>query len=544
MSTMKFRVLFFSVVASLIAITACKKPKDETPAPVPNPNPNPTVDTTGPLKAIAGFPVGIAIDYDLFKNNSSYRNIVTREADQVTFGYQMKHGAIVKDDGSFDYSRADELLNLVTASGLEVYGHTLLWHQNQNGNYLRSLTVDAGSTNSTNLLPAGDFESGTGTSGTGSTLFSGWTVLVGGNSAGSFAAVAGNNTPRALEATVTTPGTNAWDMQAIGANWTATVGTQYQVSVDIKASVGNGKVRLVNQNNQYQQSDITPSTSWTTYTWALTAQETSPSLRLNFPAAGVYTIDNIKINEVSSGSSLPPAQAAANIDSAMSRFIRSTVMRYKGKIKAWDVVNEIINDGTGTIRNSGTITSDAFYWAQYLGRDVALKAFNYAKAADPSALLFINDYNLEYDSKKLDSLIAFVNELKSKGAKVDGIGTQMHININTSKAAIDNMFIKLAATGLKIRVSELDIRVNPNNLTGFTASSQNLDDQAAMYKYVAQSFIQNVPASQRYDFTIWGVADNDSWIVTALHKEDFPLLFNANYTKKPAYASLLQGLKQ
>jgi len=541
---MKPGFYFFLAVISLLAITACKKDKNTTPTPNPNPNPNPTPSGDTTLKAVASFPVGIAIDYNLFKNNASYKNIVAREADQTTFGYSMKHGAIVKNDGSFDFSQADELLNLANAAGLEVFGHTLGWHANQNATYLKSLTASSGNINSTNLLPAGDFESGTGTSGTGSTLFTGWNVLVGGNASGNFAAVAGNGSPRALEANVTTAGTNAYDMQAIGPNWTATIGTQYRVSVDIKASVNNGKVRLVNQNNQYQQNDISPTTSWATYTWTLTAAETSPSLRLNFPAAGVYTIDNIKINEVTAGGPLPAAQAAENIDSALSRFVRNMVTRYKGKVKAWDVVNEIINDGTGTIRTTGTMNSDNFYWAEYLGRDFALKAFNYAKAADPSALLFINDYNLESDSKKLDSLIAYVNELKSKGAKIDGIGTQMHMSINTSKTAIDNMFIKLAATGLKIRVSELDIRVNPNNITGFTPSSQDLNNQADMYKYVAESFKRNVPASQRYDITVWGVADNDSWIVTVLHREDFPLLSNSNYSKKPAYTAFLQALKQ
>jgi len=526
----------------MLGIASCKKSKDTSPN--PNPNPNPTIDTTGPLKAVASFPVGIAINYSLFKNNAVYKNVVALEADQVTFDYEMKHGAIVKDNGSFDYSRADELLNLSTAAGLEVYGHTLGWHANQNATYLKSLTVSSGGTNSSNLLPSGDFEAGTGTSGTGGTLFTGWNLLIGGSASGSYAVAIGNGSSRALEATVTTAGTNAYDMQAIGSNWTATVGTQYRVSVDIKASVSNGKVRLVNQNNQYQQNDITPTTLWATYTWTLTAVETSPSLRLNFPASGIYTIDNIKINEVTPGGPLPAAQAAANIDSALSRFIRNTVTRYKGKVKAWDVVNEIINDGTGTIRTSGNAAADIFYWAEYLGRDFALKAFNYAKASDPSALLFINDYNLESDSRKLDSLLAYVTELKSKGAKIDGIGTQMHISVSTSKTGIDNMFVKLAATGLKIRVSELDVRVNPNNTTGFTPSTQNLNDQAEMYKYVVQSFIGHVPASQRYDITVWGVADNDSWIVTTLQKEDFPLLFNSNYAKKPAYAAFLQALKQ
>lgn len=535
---MKSRVLFRSIIICFFTILACKKNKDVTPSPTPNPNPTPMPPGDTTLKAVASFPIGIAIDYALFRNNATYKNIVAREADQVTFGYVMKHGAIVKNDGSFDYSNADELLNLATAAGLKVYGHTLVWYANQNASYLRSLTVDAGSTSSTNVLPAGDFEAGSGNS------FTGWSVLVNGNASGSFSAVAGNGSSRALEATVTTPGTNAWDMQAIGPTWTATVGTQYRVTVDVKASIANGKLRLVNQNSQYQAADITPTTSWATYTWTLTAAETSPSLRLNFPVGGVYTIDNIKINEVTPGTNLPPSEAAANVDSAMSRFIRSTVTRYAGKVNAWDVVNEAINDGTGTIRNSGNETSDAFYWAKYLGRDYALKAFNYAKAADPSAVLFINDYNLESDSRKLDSLIAYVNELKTKGAKIDGIGTQMHISINTSKTMIDNMFVKLAATGLKVRVSELDIRVNPNNVVGFSLSSQNLSDQAEMYKYVAQSFIKNVPSSQRYDLTVWGVGDSDSWIVTALNKTDYPLLFDSNYKKKVAFGSLLQALKQ
>ena len=521
-------------VLTLLAIASCKK---DPVSSSPPPSPLPPVDTPTTLKAAASFPIGIAINYGLFKNNASYRTVVTREADQVTFGYEMKHGAIVKDDGSFDFSIADEMLNLATAAGLQVYGHTLVWHSNQNATYLNSLTVSPGTVSATNLLSNGDFEGGTGNS------FTGWSNLVGGTAQGSFASAAGNNSTRALEATVTTPGTNAWDMQSLGPTWTATVGTKYQVSIDIKSSVAGGKVKLVNQNGQYQATDITPATSWATYTWTLTAQETSPSLRLNFTTAGVYTIDNIKINEVTPGGALTPAQAATNVDSAMSRFIRNMVTHYSGKVRAWDVVNESINDGTGTVRTGGTMNSDNFYWGQYLGRDFALKAFNYAKAADPTALLFINDYNLEYDARKLDSLIAYVNELKGKGAKIDGIGTQMHISINTSKTAIDNMFVKLAATGLKVRVSELDVRVNPNNLTGFTPTSQNLADQAAMYKYVAESFMRNVPAAQRYDFTIWGVSDSDSWIVTALHKEDFPLLFDAGYNKKSAYTSLLQSLK-
>jgi len=105
------------------------------------------------------------------------------------------------------------------------------------------------------------------------------------------------------------------------------------------------------------------------------------------------------------------------------------------------------------------------------------------------------------------------------------------------------MFIKLAATGLKVHVSELDIRINPNNAPAFTATDDLLTQQAAKYKYVVDSYNTNVPASQRYGITVWNVTDADSWIVTSLGRTDFPTLFNSSYQKKPAYTSFKQGLK-
>src|SRR5688500_5185527 len=90
---------------SIIILIGCKKKTE-----IGSFNLGNYTDTAGTLKEAAAFPIGMAIDYDLFKNNVAYRNTIAREADQVTFGYHMKHGAIVKDDGSFDFGRADELM--------------------------------------------------------------------------------------------------------------------------------------------------------------------------------------------------------------------------------------------------------------------------------------------------------------------------------------------------------------------------------------------------------------------------------------------------
>ncbi|MGZ8538280.1 MAG: endo-1,4-beta-xylanase, partial [Flavisolibacter sp.] len=185
------RTIFFLTVVTLMATISCKKDKDSPVTPTPPPPPPPVTDTAGPLKNFAAFPIGMAIGYTPFRNNAAYRNIVSREADQVTFDYQMKHGAIVKDDGSFDFSASDEMVNLSEAAGLKVFGHTLVWHSNQNGNHLRSLTTGNGNTIGANLLPSGDFEAGTGTTGTGPDLFTGWNVIVGGNASGSFSSANG-----------------------------------------------------------------------------------------------------------------------------------------------------------------------------------------------------------------------------------------------------------------------------------------------------------------------------------------------------------------
>ena len=254
---------------------------------------------------------------------------------------------------------------------------------------------------------------------------------------------------------------------------------------------------------------------------------------------GSFMIDNLSV--ALSSTVLDPLV----VDNALHNWITAIVDRYKGKVTGWDVANEVVVDGTGALRtssNSSGATSDNFYWADYLGRGYIANAFRWANAADPSAKLFINDYNLESDNRKLDSIIKLINELKTAGVPIHGVGLQMHISINTNNAGIDNAFQKLAATGLLIHVSEMDVRINPSNTPGFSVSSTLLDQQAQKYKYVAQSYFQNVPAPQRFGITVWNLTDADSWIVLS-GNTDFPTLFNNNYQKKAAFSGLLQGIK-
>jgi endo-1,4-beta-xylanase len=509
------------LLGTVLAFAACGKSAIEPPPPVP---PAPTDTTT--LKQMASFPVGVAISYDLMKNNSSYSSLVRKEFDRVTFEYQMKHGANVKNDGSYDFSRADELVGIIQAAGMDVYGHTLVWHQNNNGTYLRSLANTSGS----NLVLNPGFESD----------FTNWFTQVSSTppTAGDISIETTNvqNGTKAARINVTTPGPNAYSVQIVSDNFPVTSGTTYTIKYWAKAAVAGQGLRVVAQGTSYyEQLNQTLSATWVEYSFPFTPTEASVSIKFHFPNTGDFYIDNLSVLAPASG--LNPTL----VNSAMQSWITAMASRNVGKVKAWDVVNEAFEEN-GSIR-TGTNSGDVFYWALVLGRSYIGNAFRYANAADPAALLFLNDYNLEWSPQKLDSFISMVNELKGQSVPIHGVATQMHININISNSAIDNMFIKLASTGLRVHVSELDIRINPNNASPFGATEDLLSQQAQKYKYVAESYFNNVPAAQRYGITVWNVTDADSWIVTSLGRTDFPTLFNSSYQKKPAYVQFKQGLK-
>lgn len=518
----------------LLVLNACTKQND-----VGILNKNDYSDTTSGLKDATDITMGVAIDFPTMVTNNSYSAIVKRDFDRVTFGYHMKHGAIVRDNGTMDFTNTDALVAAVGT--MDIFGHTLGWHANQNATYLKAfsgLTVPA----ATELLANPGFETGT---------LSNWSTFNAQNgSTVTATSTAGEIRTGAkamkVVANVGEPA-NQWKVQIASDLFNTVSGTQYTVAYYVKAASGTGSIRLSTQTSgggsaQYQGDQSIPSSGFTLITWTITAN--SPQTRILFDmgaAVNTYFIDDVSVKEVVVAPTGP--QIANKLDIALGDFITTIVNRYKTKVKAWDVVNELLDDN-GNLRNnanSPSTASDWFVWSQYLGRDYAFKAFNYAAAADPAAILFINDYNLESKPIKLDSLIKMVNELKGRGAKIDGIGTQMHITRNTSYDGIDQMFKKLAATGLKIHVSELDVKINPNAVPGYILTSMEENYQAQMYNYVVTSYLKNIPKAQQFGITVWGVTDNTSWLYNG--GKEFPLLYNSNYGKKLAYAGVMNALK-
>lgn len=665
------------------------------------------------LRSYSDFLVGIGADLTLYLEDENYRNIINANFDEIVIGYHMKHGAMVSSSGAINFSRVDQLMQYAKEAGLGVYGHTLVWHQNQNASYLNGLIAPE-------VLPDAPGANALDVSGLQDGSFTGWSRS---NPGAGITIEEGKGlsaTSKAVKLIAGT-GTNAWDLQMTTPDIPVVKDHTYEVSFFVKSEEpGKGRISFSGLNNNYPWMDwlgtgsaseaFETTSTWKQVKFTLNAADDAftgttfkmsfdlgynpgvtyyidvdnikvvdldaapevvnlikngdfesgnldgwmgwgnsstravsaegegfggtgfsmvlmnPTAASNYSAQQVYTlelpleqgveynctfmvkatsaaklqieiqgadynadyyggidvgaawvqvqktlvptkgdrdkfifdfgesastfyIDNIVVSKNTPAGVRQKATAVTIIektdeqkrqliDAAMTDWIQNMMTHYKDQVKAWDVVNEPMKEN-GELRDGNVAepATDEFYWVKYLGKDFAVKAFQLARQyGNPDDKLFINDYNLEYSLAKTDGIIEYVKYIESKGAQVDGIGTQMHISISSDTTKINEMFKKLAATGKLVKVSELDIKVN--------TSSPTLDDyaaQAAMYRFVVDSYKKHVPAAQQYGVTVWTLSDSvkehENWI-----PDDAPSLWDKDYKRKHAYKGFADGL--
>ncbi|MDT0647976.1 endo-1,4-beta-xylanase [Zunongwangia sp. F260] len=199
-------------------------------------------------------------------------------------------------------------------------------------------------------------------------------------------------------------------------------------------------------------------------------------------------------------------------------------------VASWDVVNEVW-DGS-SLRNS--------LFRQRMGDDYTAKLFTWARDADPDVRLFYNDYNIAGEPSKRNAILNMVNNFKSNNVPIDGIGMQMHLNHNWPVDDLSTAIQDVAATGLLVHVSELDVKVNYDDQIS-QLTEERAQAQEEQYQRAAYNYTQLVPADQQYGITIWGFRDQDSWLYEG--GSDWALLYDEDFNTKVAHRGLVTGLR-
>lgn len=224
---------------------------------------------------------------------------------------------------------------------------------------------------------------------------------------------------------------------------------------------------------------------------------------------------------------------AADLQKIMIEHITAVVGHFKGRIASWDVVNEPLSEKDEDYAN-GNLGLRQDFWEKAMGETYIDQAFTAARAADPSAKLYLNDYGIEHAGQRWDALIALVQRLKNRGVPIDGVGFESHVYQTTDR--IDPEILRshiqeIATLGLSVRISEIDV------------TGTNPQFQSDQYSSVLSVCISEPNCTS---YTTWGISDLYG---STTISDRYPLLlgtsllWDKDMKSKPAYAALQVVLK-
>ena len=214
----------------------------------------------------------------------------------------------------------------------------------------------------------------------------------------------------------------------------------------------------------------------------------------------------------------------------LTKHIETVVGRYRGKVWAWDVVNESV-DQNGDDKRWRT---DSF-WYRTIGPDHVRLAFEIARKADPDAILYYNDFANEEMDDRSTAVFRLASELRQRNL-IDGVGWQMH---TTAGSKIKNEhrenIRRLGELGIEVSITELDVRVKiPPDRSAF-------EKQAATYRETTK-FCLSEPNCRA--LVLWGFTDKYSWVPDFFPGDGDALIFDASYQPKPAYTAIREALEE
>lgn len=506
------------------------------------------------LKSYADFNIGINQDATTFLSDGVPFRIAASNFSALTPGVAFSHGATVKASGAVDTAQVKKIIELAKTQGMSVFGSPLISNADQNSTYLSSKLEP-------NVIrPEGDD---------------------------------GGYSLKMTNTVYSSAITDAQVAYTFARTPSVEPGIKYELKFMVRGTA-EGKVQCSTYSNGRGSRflpvfDVT--TTWTQVTMTNTMATGITGLSSILFNLGHYLgtlyVDNIELYELddwdqeatdnlntlntdlddvettaksieiqTSNNGLEDVGASAlgegydplakyvektdkEKDSILSQAIDtylSHVMNVeKGYITEWGVVNNPL-EGTEIATSAGkTLSSGEFFWADYMGKDYALKSFKTAaKYASATDKLYISECGMDSDATKRAAFLSYVSYLEGKGARIDGIGTAIDVTTtHVDTLQIATMFSELAATGKMVKITDLKVAIGDGVLADSVSENQWMA-QSNIYQYIVKSYKKNVPEAQRGGIVQDAVLDTNVSPVG---------LWDRTYARKHAYGGFVKGLK-
>lgn len=492
---------------------------------------------------------------DLTNNTLLYRTLQPHFDEIGLTG--IRHFDYVTGEGAVDLANLHDALLALENTGLSAHVGHLLWHSNQQANYLNSLVADIIIPGEAGTDVVVDFEN--------NALGDSYPQMGGGSN------VIVNDPTGKSGKTLNMKGAQTFPQFQITLPEGRKLGDYKSVSIDFKGdgccglygagmrmaiTTAAGSVTLINYNSPAGYG--APGGEWargviilplSTLNLTNTQKELTSFVLTVGSATGSadYLMDNVSMQWEKIGQTIvkTPEEKAEIFTEELDKWIKGAGEAGKDHVKSWSVAYQPIDEVNTTELRTGIgqeLPANTFYWQDYLGKDYAAIAIEKIKQyGNPEAKIFFTETNLADNPAKIQGLLDFITYTESKGTPVDGIATELALNITADKSKIESMLQALAQTGKLIKISALDIGIGvPISQANATLYQQ----QADMYQWFVESYNSIIPANQRAGITFRSPLDrsgSDTWRAN----EPVGLWTNTtSYLRKLAYEAIVKAFGQ
>lgn len=497
------------------------------------------------VTANPNFVLALATDYATLSANANLNSVLSSNFQGVSINTGFAHAECMDENNDFDYATATNIANYAINNGVLVHAGSLCQHIGQNYKYLNEQIADK-------IIP-GEEKSGKELIFDFEDLEVGTSFPMTGGGEARVAMDPDGQSGKVLHVGTTSTGSKATYSIPIFGSITlpegVTLGDCIAFVMDFRTTstnglTGNGMRMRINGGADIKYSNASSyggsSGKWNRGRLALdfaTANLTEEQKKLTTftIAAGTHSgeaiadVDNVCITwkQVKVGETIvkTPAEKKEILLKQLNTYIAGMMEATAGKITRWNIASCPMSDIDGCMLRSTSNEPNAassFYWPDYLGENyvqdvvaVARTAYaEYAEEGSKELQLFVDEYGLEQPgSRKLDRLLQMMTKWEADGVtKIDGIGTQMHLEYSLdanqqkrNEEAVAATLTKLAATGKLIRISDLNFTVVQANGIEVSESKVNFEQQIALsryYNYVLNKYLELIPAAQRAGITL------------------------------------------